>query len=359
MLKEIHEQPRVVASMLRRFVDLDRRTFDERELGLASLDLAKITDVAMVACGTAYYSAVVGKYVLETSAQLPVNVELASEFRYRRPFLSKGTLLIAVSQSGETADTLACVKHAREHGCQVLSVCNVRMSSIAREAQATLFMDAGPEIGVASTKAFTSMILAHYLFALALGQRRGTLAAGRLEKAVAAMRNLPALMDHAVDTKADVERLAHKYYEASNFLYIGRGLSFPLALEGALKLKEISYIHAEGYAGGELKHGPIALVDKHMPIVAIAPRDASYEKMLSNIEEVRARQGRIVSVGAHDDGKLRSISDDYLVCPESPDEALQAMLSVVPLQLLAYYVAVDRGTDVDQPRNLAKSVTVE
>ena len=363
MLKEIHEQPRVLSSMLRRLTNLDgayqKPPFDLGALGLTALDLPRITNISMVACGTAYYSALLGKYFIESALGLPVNVELASEFRYRDPWLAPSTLVVAVSQSGETADTLACVKHAKARGCQILAVCNVRMSSIAREAHATLHMDAGPEIGVASTKAFTAMLLAHYLLGLALAHVRGQAPEAMLGPVFEQLRALPALMDHAVDGKAAIEDLAGRYDENSNFIFIGRGPSYPIALEGALKLKEISYIHAEGYAGGELKHGPIALVDRHMPVVAIAPRDHTHEKMLSNIEEVRARQGQILAVGDAGDDKLRRLADDFISCPRSENPALQAILSVVPLQLLSYYVAVKRGTDVDQPRNLAKSVTVE
>lgn len=359
MLKEIHEQPRVVAGMIRRLLDLETQSFHFKELGLADLDLSRVNNIAMVACGTAHYSCLLGKYFIEPIAGIPVNVELASEFRYRDPWLDKHSLVIAVSQSGETADTLACVKHAREHGAQVLSVCNVKMSSIPRESDATLYMDAGPEIGVASTKAFTGMLLAHYLLALALASKRERLDQTIAKAAWQSLRNLPSLMDHAIDAKTNIEKIAESYYESSNFIYIGRGNNYPIALEGALKLKEISYIHAEGYAGGELKHGPIALIDRHMPIVAIAPCDHYYEKMLSNIEEVKARQGRIIAVGAAGDEKLARLADDYIACPSLADSGLQAILTVVPLQLLSYYIAVKRGTDVDQPRNLAKSVTVE
>jgi glutamine---fructose-6-phosphate transaminase (isomerizing) len=359
MLKEIHEQPRVFSGMLKRLIDLDSGIPNDDELGLSKLDLSRIDNICMVACGTAYYSALLGKYYLEPAVQLPVNVELASEFRYRQPWLSKNTLFIAVSQSGETADTLATVKQAKEHGCQVLAVCNVKMSSIAREANVTLHMDAGPEIGVASTKAFTAMLLAHYLLSLGLGYKRKTLTISDLKKAAVLLKTLPARMDQAIDGKVAIEQLAAKYDEAANFIFMGRGTSYPIALEGALKLKEISYIHAEGYAGGELKHGPIALIDRHMPVVAIAPQDVYREKMLSNIEEVKARQGRIIAVGDQNDQHLRRLADDFIVCPHIADAGLQAMLSVVCLQLLSYYVAVKRGTDVDQPRNLAKSVTVE
>ena len=359
MLKEIHEQPRVLASMLKRLVDFEKKTLNIKDLGLDGIDIGRITSISMVACGTAHYSCLLGKYFIEPASGLPVNVELASEFRYRDPWLDAGTLVIAVSQSGETADTLACIKHAKEKGCQTLAICNVKMSSIPRECGSTLYMDAGPEIGVASTKAFTAMLLAHYLFGLGLAQKRGRLPAASLEKSLADLRILPSLMDHVIDTKEPVERLAAKYYESPNFIFIGRGTSYAIALEGALKLKEISYIHAEGYAGGELKHGPIALIDRHMPVVALAPKDHWYEKMVSNIEEIKARQARIISFGSGPDEKLGRLSEDYVACAHVDDPALQAILTVVPLQLLSYYVAVKRGTDVDQPRNLAKSVTVE
>jgi glucosamine--fructose-6-phosphate aminotransferase (isomerizing) len=359
MLKEIHEQPRVMSNMIKRLVNKKDKTFNFKELGLEGLDLDRVTNVAMVACGTAYYSCVLGKYFLEPLAGIPVNVELASEFRYRKPWMNKSTLFISLSQSGETADTLACVKHAKEQGCQIMSICNVKMSSIPRASDVTLHMDAGPEIGVASTKAFTSMLLAHYLFAYGVAEKKGLLDPKAKEDMFRGLQRLPLLMDQAVDLGVAIEELSNRYYEAANFIFMGRGNSFAIALEGALKLKEISYIHAEGYAGGELKHGPIALIDQHMPTVAIAPQDFYYEKMLSNIEEVKARKGRVISVGRLGDKKLKRLSDDYIACPHHDDQGLQAILSVVPLQLFSYYVAVKRGTDVDQPRNLAKSVTVE
>lgn len=359
MLKEIHEQPRVISSMIKRFVNIHQGTVSLETLGLQALDIERITNITMVACGTAYYSAMAGEYVLETYGGLPVSVELASEFRYRNPWISPQTLVVAVSQSGETADTLASVKYAKALGCQVISVCNVKMSSIPRECVANLFMDAGPEIGVASTKAFTAMLLSHYLISLAIGLKKGQISQKRSAELIEKLRTLPALMDHAVDSKNHIEHIVEKYYERSHFIYFGRGLSYPLALEGALKLKEISYIHAEGYAGGELKHGPIALVDAHLPLVAIAPKDQYYEKMLSNIEEVKARKGKIIALGGHNDQRLRSLADSYLPIPEIDEPMIQSILSVIPLQLLAYYIAVKRGTDVDQPRNLAKSVTVE
>jgi glucosamine--fructose-6-phosphate aminotransferase (isomerizing) len=273
--------------------------------------------------------------------------------------LTKNTLVIPVSQSGETADTLACVKYAREQGCQVLAVCNVMYASIPRAASATLYMEAGPEIGVASTKAFTSMILNMYVLALAMTKKKNGQAFSQFEKQLNALRAFPPLLDAAVGCKGRVEALAEGYYEDHNCIFIGRGASFPISLEGALKLKEISYIHAEGYAGGELKHGPIALVDRHMPVVAIAPMDKYHEKMISNVEEVKARGGRIVGIGGSKDERFKALCESYVECPQIDDEILQSVLSVIPLQLFSYYVAVRRGTDVDQPRNLAKSVTVE
>lgn len=359
MLKEIHEQPAVIANTISRLADMKAQSFKLSEFELDGIDLKAVKSIVLVACGTAHYASLLGRYILEDVAGIPVNAELASEFRYRNPYLDKSTLVIAITQSGETADTLACVKHAREKGCQVYSICNVRFSSIPRSSMGTLYMEAGPEIGVASTKAFTSMVLCQYLLALVMAERRGTLSVKTRDAAFAAMRNLPALVDRAVNSAGIVEDVANRYYEVKNMLFLGRGHSFAVAYEGALKLKEISYIHAEGYAGGELKHGPIALVDRHMPILALAPRDKHYEKMISNVEEVRAREGQIIGVGDNDDKRFRELSQDYIPCPQSSDGALQAILSMIPLQFLAYYIAVKRGTDVDQPRNLAKSVTVE
>lgn len=359
MLKEIHEQPAVIANTISRFVDPVSNKINASEMGLDELDLTRIKSICYVACGTAYYSAMISKYSVEQMIGVPVNVELASEFRYREPYLDKNTLVIAVTQSGETADTLACMKHAASAGCQTFAVCNVRFSSIPRAAQATLYMEAGPEVGVASTKAFTSMVLCHYLFGLSIGQRLERLDPSFVERSISALKELPSLVDRAVNAAGLIEDVAARFYESANMIFMGRGPSYMIALEGALKLKEISYIHAEGYAGGELKHGPIALIDKNMPIVAIAPTDQYYEKMISNIEEVRAREGIVIGVGDLHDAKFRDICQDYIPCPQAKDACLQAILSVIPLQLLSYYIAVKRGTDVDQPRNLAKSVTVE
>lgn len=359
MLKEIHEQPAVLANIIARLVDPSTGVMDTKQMGIDDLDLTKVRSIVYVACGTAYYSALISKYSVEQFVGVPVSVELASEFRYRDPYLDQHTLVIAVTQSGETADTLACVKHAVLRGCQTFAVCNVQHSSIPRTTKATLYMEAGPEVGVASTKAFTSMVLCHYLFGLAIGQKKKLLAADIYEKAIQALKQLPSAADRAISTAGLVEDVSAKYYEAGNFIFMGRGPSFMVALEGALKLKEISYIHAEGYAGGELKHGPIALVDKHMPIVAVVPLDSHYEKMISNVEEVRAREGVLIGLGDLHDDRFKSLCQDYIPCPQINDAALQTILSVIPLQFLSYYIAVKRGTDVDQPRNLAKSVTVE
>jgi len=359
MLKEIHEQPAVLANTIARLIDVKSSTINVKELELDAIDLGRVRHITLIACGTAFYSANLGRYFLEAMAGLPVSVELASEYRYRAPWVDSSSMVIAVSQSGETADTLACIKYAKERGATVYSVCNVRFSSIPRTCHGTLYMEAGPEVGVASTKAFTSMILCQYVLAIAIGMKRGALKSDDVEKKIEALRALPSLADRAVNSAGLIEELATRQYEAKNMLYIGRGPSFPVALEGALKLKEISYIHAEGYAGGELKHGPIALVDRHMPIVSILPKDEHYEKMISNVEEVRAREGVIIGVGDIDDDRFRQLCKEYLPCPQSADSGLQAILSTIPLQFLAYYVAVKRGTDVDQPRNLAKSVTVE
>ena len=359
MLKEIHEQPTAMSNQMSHLLDMREQTFNEINLGLEKLDCERINNITMVACGTAYLSMMPAKYLIEEICQIPVNLELGSEYRNRKSFANQNTLFISVSQSGETADTLASMKVAKENGCQTLSICNVKMSSISREATAVLQMKAGPEIGVASTKAYTTMLLSHYIFAYGLANKRGLISQEKLAQVFQQLKRLPALFEQATALSSEIENLVSDYYEFPNFLYVGRGMQFATALEGALKLKEISYIHAEGYAGGELKHGPIALVDRHMPIVAIAPRDANYEKMLANIEEIKAREGIILSIGSNGDQKLKELSKDVLLVPELEDDYLQCLLTVVPLQFLAYFIAVKRGTDVDQPRNLAKSVTVE
>ena len=359
MLKEIHEQPSVISRSITNFVKDDQLNLEK--LSLDDLDLSKIQDINIVACGTAYIAGLLGKYFIEPLTGLPVNVDLASEFRYRKPhMLNEGrTLVMAVSQSGETADTLASIKHAKDNGCQIFSVCNVEYSSIDRESDGTLLMDAGPEIGVASTKAFTSQILCLYLWANGFAKKLGRLEKTQEQELISELKSLPVHVDLAMNSEDKVKGLVNNYYEYPNFLYVGRGPSYPIALEGALKLKEISYIHAEGYASGELKHGPIALVDRHMPIVAISPQDEYYDKGISNIEEIRAREGVVIGIGNDKDEKLANVCNDLIPCPQVKDPAFQAILSSIPVQFLAYHIAVKRGTDVDQPRNLAKSVTVE
>ncbi len=359
MLKEIYEQPAVISNTIERFLDVHKNDISLKQHDLKNINFSNFDRIDITACGTAYYAGLIGKYILEPILKIPVNVELASELRYRNPCINSRTLFIAVSQSGETADTLACVKLAKTLGAQVLSICNVRFSSIARESDGVIYMEAGPEIGVASTKAFSAMVLNLYFFALGTAKLRGIKLGSIEEKAIENLLKLPTLADLAITSEKHIAGVARKYFELTSTLFVGRGCSFPLALEGALKLKEISYIHAEGYAGGELKHGPIALIDHNIAVVSIVSKDNHREKMLSNVEEIRARDGRILGIGSADDENFRSLCADYIPCPQIEDEALQVLLSVIPLQLFAYNVAVLRGTDVDQPRNLAKSVTVE
>ncbi len=359
MLKEIHEQSGVISKTTHAFVK--DSSLDLEGLGLNSIELNKVRSIHIIACGTAYYAGMTAKYAMETTLGIPVNVELASEFRYRNPLLmGEGqTLVMAISQSGETADTLACLKHAKDKGCQIFSICNVAYSSIHRESHGSILMHAGPEIGVASTKAFTSQVLCAYLWTLGAAQKLGRLHAEDLSSILQELKSLPIYMDKALNAEEHIAELANKLYEYPNFLFVGRGPSYIIALEGALKLKEISYIHAEGYAAGELKHGPIALVDKHMPIVAIVPKDQYYDKTLSNIEEICAREGQVIAIGDEKDQHLRDLCIDIIPCPSLKTPCFQAIVSTVAVQFLAYYIAIKRGTDVDQPRNLAKSVTVE
>jgi glucosamine--fructose-6-phosphate aminotransferase (isomerizing) len=359
MLKEIHEQPRVISKTTQAFAH--EGVLNHEALGVNSIQLEKVRSIHIVACGTAYYAGMVAKYFMEPALGIPVNVELASEFRYRDPLLmGQGqTLVMAISQSGETADTLASLKLAKEKGCQIFSICNVAYSSIVRESHGSILMHAGPEIGVASTKAFTSQVLCAYLWSMAAAEKLGRLSAQDKEKQLTELKSLPLYMDQALNAEEHIAELANALYEYPNFLFVGRGPNSIIALEGALKLKEISYIHAEGYAAGELKHGPIALIDKHMPIVAIAPHDSYYEKTLSNIEEIRAREGLVIGIGDEKDQRLRALSQMYIPTPKMQNPYFQAILATVAVQFLAYYIAIKRGTDVDQPRNLAKSVTVE
>jgi glucosamine--fructose-6-phosphate aminotransferase (isomerizing) len=314
--------------------------------------------VVFVACGTASHASMLGRAMVERLAGLPAESDLGSEFRYRDAVVGPETLVVAVSQSGETADTIGAVKAARLKGCPILTITNVVGSALAREATGTIYMHAGPEIGVASTKAFTAMIVAVYLLGLWLGRQRGVLTAEDVRKRIRDLVEVPRLIEQTLELEGQIAALARHLSSARDFLYLGRGLQHPIALEGALKLKEISYIHAEGYAGGEMKHGPIALIDDGMPVVALAPRDGSYERMLGNIEEVRAREGQVIAIVQTGDRLVSAKAQHIIEVPPAAD-LVAPIITVVPLQLLAYHIAVRRGCDVDQPRNLAKSVTVE
>ena len=357
MLKEIFEQPDTIRDAMR------GRLLEEEGTaklgGLLTLEdaLDNVERIVITACGTSWHAALVGEYMIEELARIPVEVEYASEFRYRRPIIGDGTLVIAISQSGETADTLAAMREARSRGAPLMGIVNVVGSSIARETDGGVYIHSGPEIGVASTKAFTGQLTVLALFALYLARRRGmTTIEGR--EIVAALRRLPELVQLALDQSSAVEAIAREYSDKVNFLYLGRGFNFPVALEGALKLKEISYIHAEGYPAAEMKHGPIALIDHNMPVVFIAPSDSVYHKVASNIEEVKARGGKVIAIVSDGNEDLARRVDHVLRVPATI-EMLQPLLTVIPLQLLAYHIAVLRGCNVDQPRNLAKSVTVE
>ncbi len=355
MLKEIHEQPRAVADTLVGRVDLEN---DNVLLDGIELDAAKIKRIIFIACGTSFHASLVGEFLVESLARIPVEVDLASEFRYRDPILGPGDLVVAVSQSGETLDTMEAIREAKKKGAQVLAISNVVESSIPRLSDHAFYTHAGPEIGVASTKAFTTQLIGIALFAIYLGRRTGKLAKERARTLLAELVALPNKMRDVVESGAQIQAIARRYGSATGFLFLGRGAQFPIALEGALKLKEISYIHAEGYAAGEMKHGPIALIDEHLPVVVLAPRGPSYEKTVSNLAEVRARQGKVLAIATRGDSEIGSHADDVVLVPDTALE-LQPILSVVPLQMLSYYVADGKGTDVDQPRNLAKSVTVE
>jgi glucosamine--fructose-6-phosphate aminotransferase (isomerizing) len=328
------------------------------ELGLTNRDLAGLNRLCFVACGTSWHAALVGKYLVEEFARLPVEVDIASEFRYRRPVVDSRVLTVPISQSGETADTLAALQEAMARGSRAVAICNVVGSSLAREADGVVYTRAGVEIGVASTKAFTAQLVAVTLLALKLGLARGFAEPALVRQVLKGLVELPDLLSVVLEQSEVIRGVAERLADRGHFLYLGRGLNFPLALEGALKLKEISYVHAEGYAAGEMKHGPIALVDRHMPVVAITPRGTTYEKMTSNIEEIRARDGVVVAVATTGDDEISSKAD-FVISVPSTLEWLQPLLITVPLQLLAYHVGVLRGCDVDQPRNLAKSVTVE
>ena len=358
MLKEIFEQPDAVQSTVRERVDLERGEIRIPELGLKDRDLAALNRLCFVACGTSWHAALVGKYLVEAFARLPVEVEIASEFRYRRPVLDGRVLTVPISQSGETADTLAALREAREQGSRAVGICNVVGSSLAREADGVVYTRAGIEIGVASTKAFTAQLTAIILLALKLGLARGFADPTLVGHVLKGLQEVPDLMTHVLRQSDDIRNIATRFVETQHFMYLGRGLYYPLALEGALKLKEISYIHAEGYPAGEMKHGPIALIDQHMPVIALAPKGSTYEKMTSNIEEVKARDGIVIAMVTEGDEEIEAKTDFVIPIPPSL-ECLQPLLVAPLLQLFAYHLGVLRGCDVDQPRNLAKSVTVE
>ncbi|HEX8829807.1 MAG TPA: glutamine--fructose-6-phosphate transaminase (isomerizing), partial [Longimicrobium sp.] len=328
--------------------------------GLTGMDeeLLELERIIILGCGTSWHSGLIGEYMLEDIARVPTDVEYASEFRYRRPVVEPNTLVIAISQSGETADTLWAMREARQQGATALGIVNAVGSTIARETDAGIYLHAGPEIGVASTKAFTSQVEVLAMLTVHLGRLRGTLTASRGREIVRALQQLPEQVARLLTQEEEIKKLAEEYKDSRNFLYLGRGYNFPAALEGALKLKEISYIHAEGYPAAEMKHGPIALIDENMPVVVIAPKDAVYDKVRSNIDEVKARGGCIIGVISEDDTELEQVVEHVIRIPRTHD-ALTPILASVPLQLLAYHIAVLRGANVDQPRNLAKSVTVE
>jgi glutamine---fructose-6-phosphate transaminase (isomerizing) len=358
MLKEIHEQPRVIVDTLRGRVVQTRDEVILDDVTLTDSEIERVERVQLVACGTSWHAAHVGKFWLEGIAKLPTDVDLSSEYRYREPIVSENVLFIPISQSGETADTLAALEEAKRFGANILSICNVIDSSIARKSNHVFYTRAGPEISVASTKAFTTQLTSLLILSLYLGQRRKKITREELRKHLQTLNTLPVALEKALREEKNVEKVAHQFCRSRDFLFIGRGSSFPIALEGALKLKEISYIHAEGYPGGELKHGPIALIDEKMPVVALASGGPTYVKMLSNIQEVNARGGRIIAVVNEADHALDDIAEATIRIP-NVDHLIRPIVESIPMQLLAYHAADACGTDVDQPRNLAKSVTVE
>jgi glutamine---fructose-6-phosphate transaminase (isomerizing) len=366
MLKEIYEQPRAVRDTVQGRISLDSgRVFLDEMKNITESDFKRFSSITIAACGTSWHAGLAGKYMIEQLARIPVDIDYASEFRYRDPVIDEDSLLLVISQSGETADTIAALREAKERNAKVLAICNVQGSMIMREADGTILTHAGPEIGVASTKAFTSQMIALYLLGVYLGEIRGTLSAEQAQRHAQQLAELPVKLEHLLNESEQMEELSKEFFRATDFLYLGRGINFPVALEGALKLKEISYIHAEGYPAGEMKHGPNALIDERLPVLFINTREEGnraselrYEKTHSNIVEVKAREGIVISVLTEGDTMSSAVSDYVIEIPASSD-LLSPLLSIIPLQLLAYHIAVRRGCDVDQPRNLAKSVTVE
>jgi len=362
MLKEIFEQPWAVKETVLGRASQETGKVFLHEIEIPDQVLREVERIVILACGTSWHSALVGKFLFETLARVPVDVDYGSEYRYRDPIVSENTLAIVITQSGETADTLAALREAKKKGAKSIAICNVVGSMATRETDGTVYTHAGPEIGVASTKAFTTQIVALHLLAMYLGQIRGTLTPAAARPHIDGLAQLPLLLEKTLGCEAITEEIAKKFYQRSDFLYLGRGLNYPIALEGALKLKEISYIHAEGYPAGEMKHGPIALIDEKMPVVTIAPHDHVFEKMIGNIQEAKARGGSVIALTTQGHESIRSLLDpahDFLIEIPETHPLLAPVLMVVPLQLLAYHVAIRRGCDVDQPRNLAKSVTVE
>ncbi len=356
MLKEINEQPEIIASLLNRRIKNNQIIFEEQHI--SEDKLKQIKNIFIVACGTAYHAGLVAKYVLESVCNIPVSIDVSSEFRYRDLLIDEGTLVVAISQSGETADTLAGVREARKHGASILSVCNVLGSTLTRESDGIIYTHAGPEIGVASTKAYTAQLTALYLFAFYLADIRNILAKERLNEYLQKLKELPEKIGKILKQQDRIANLARRHSHFGSFLFLGRNINYPSALEGALKLKEISYIPAEGYAAGEMKHGPIALIDEYRAVVCIAVESRVYEKMFSNIQEIHSRRGKIIIIATEGDVKIKELSREIIYVPGA-DEFFSPLVVALPLQLLAYHIAVKRGCDVDQPRNLAKSVTVE
>ena len=358
MLKEINEQPKILENFLNARINKDNNKITFEEQHIPEETLKNIKNIAIVACGTAYHAGFVGKYIIESLCGIPVSVDVSSEFRYRDLLIGKETLVIAISQSGETADTLAGVREAKRRGSAVLAICNVLGSTLTREADGIIYTHAGPEIGVASTKAYTAQLVALYIFAFYLAEIRDILPQEQINKYLAALRKVPALQQEVLKAQQSIATLAHNHSHFGSFLYLGRNINYPSALEGALKLKEISYIPAEGYAAGEMKHGPIALIDEYRAVVCIACASKVYEKMVSNLQEIKARKGKIIVIATQGDEKIKEHAEEIIYVPEC-SELFSPLVIALPLQLIAYHVAVKRGCDVDQPRNLAKSVTVE
>jgi glucosamine--fructose-6-phosphate aminotransferase (isomerizing) len=358
MLKEIFEQPRAVTDTIRGRLSKEHGDGILEEIHFDPSVLKGIQRICLIACGTSYHAALVGKFLIEGFCRIPVEADIGSEFRYRNPILRKGDLLIAISQSGETADTLAALREGKRKGANTLTICNVVESSLARDSEYVIYTHAGPEIGVASTKTFVTQLIILFLLSIRIGRELGRLSVKEAKSLTEEVIRIPHLMEETLKSSDQVAQIAKKYLYARDFLYLGRGINYPIALEGALKLKEISYVHAEGYPAGEMKHGPIALIDREMPVVTLAPQNEVYDKVLSNIEEVKAREGKVIALASQSDREIVKKVDDVIFIPET-HPSLTPILLTLPLQLLAYYMADFKGTDVDQPRNLAKSVTVE